>query len=98
MIFFLPFDLAGTAGFTLASRLSESGATVAVIEAGFDEQFSLINGALSATPGGDVVGVGSDNGDNLNSEPSFLCQLKSLIISIKLIHFVTFLYSFNRWH
>lgn len=39
-----------------------------MIEAGFDEKFSLINGPLSATPGGDVVGVGSDVNDNLNSE------------------------------
>lgn len=56
---------AGTAGFTLAARLSEDGSSVAVMEAGGDYELSLINNPFANTPGGDVVGVGSDPGDAL---------------------------------
>lgn len=55
---------AGTAGLTLASRLSEDGkSTVAVIEAGGDIDYNLLPKEFSQTPGGDVVGCGSDDSD-----------------------------------
>ena len=57
----------------MAARLSEDGSSVLVIEAGIDETFSLINHELSATPGGDVIGVGSSNGDLINGEPGTVC-------------------------
>lgn len=56
---------AGTGGMTLAARLSEDGSSVAVMEAGGDYELSLINNPFANTPGGDVVGVGSDPGDAL---------------------------------
>jgi hypothetical protein len=49
---------AGTAGTALAVRLAESGATVAVVEAG--SYYQLTNPIVSSTPGLDVLLVGSD--------------------------------------
>ncbi|KAK1827604.1 putative GMC oxidoreductase [Podospora conica] len=49
---------AGTAGTTLAVRLAQSGARVALVEAG--SYYDLTNPLISSTPGLDVLLVGSD--------------------------------------
>ncbi|KAK4182775.1 putative GMC oxidoreductase [Podospora australis] len=49
---------AGTAGTTLAVRLAQSGARVAVVEAG--SYYDLTNPIISSTPGLDVLLIGSD--------------------------------------
>jgi choline dehydrogenase len=52
----------GTAGLTIAARLSETaGVTVAIIEAG--TYYQLANPLLSQAPAGDVIGVGADPKD-----------------------------------
>ncbi|KAI5370614.1 putative glucose-methanol-choline oxidoreductase, FAD/NAD(P)-binding domain superfamily [Septoria linicola] len=52
----------GTAGLTLANRLSANGDNqVAVVEAG--DQYQINNPLLSSTPAGDVYWVGSDPSD-----------------------------------
>jgi len=52
----------GTAGLTLANRLSANGAlSVAVVEAG--TLYQITNPLLSQTPAGDVIFVGSDPAD-----------------------------------
>ncbi|VBB81475.1 Putative GMC oxidoreductase [Podospora comata] len=55
---------AGTAGTTLAVRLAQSGARVALVEAG--SYYDLTNPIISSTPGLDVLLIGSDP---LNSNP-----------------------------
>ncbi|KAI1810351.1 hypothetical protein GGS20DRAFT_567950 [Poronia punctata] len=55
---------AGTAGTALAVRLAETGASVALVEAG--QYYDFTNPILSSTPGLDVLPIGSDP---LNSNP-----------------------------
>ncbi|MCO5566001.1 hypothetical protein L7F22_019676 [Adiantum nelumboides] len=55
---------AGTAGLTLANRLSQDGkSSVLVIEAGSDIDYNILPKEFSQTPGGDVVGCGSADSD-----------------------------------
>lgn len=56
---------AGTGGYVVASRLSETGASVLVIEAGIDVDASVLNQALKDLPGGDTIGAGSSGSDFL---------------------------------
>lgn len=52
----------GTGGTATAVRLAESGASVALIEAG--EYYEIGEAVLGSTPSGDVVFVGSDPTDS----------------------------------
>lgn len=58
---------AGTAGMTIATRLSEDPKVrVAVLEAGIDYALSPLNKALIDTPGSDTLGCGSSQLDAIN--------------------------------
>ncbi|PLW06482.1 hypothetical protein PCANC_26569 [Puccinia coronata f. sp. avenae] len=58
---------AGTAGMTIAARLSEDqNIRVAVVEAGIDYDLLPVNKPLVDTPGADAVGCGSSKDDALN--------------------------------
>ncbi|KAA1078614.1 hypothetical protein PGTUg99_014120 [Puccinia graminis f. sp. tritici] len=57
---------AGTAGMTIAARLSEDPhVQVAVVEAGFDYDLSPVNKRLVDTPGTDTIGCGGKQYDNM---------------------------------
>ncbi|KAA1097239.1 hypothetical protein PGT21_028321 [Puccinia graminis f. sp. tritici] len=64
---------AGTAGMTIAARLSEdSNVRVAVVEAGIDYALSIINKPLVDVPGSDTIGCGGSQGDALNDAVDWL--------------------------